>query len=59
MIMISADSFQVVTRAASRFREAEIGIYEITRQRPTVGLWTSKESIMQAMETLYEITSLD
>ncbi|ORY21434.1 Non-repetitive/WGA-negative nucleoporin C-terminal-domain-containing protein, partial [Naematelia encephala] len=48
--------FVIVFRAASQYREDEEGVYEVDRLRPTVELWTAQNSLIDALERLYNVT---
>ena len=46
----------MVQREASTFREEEIQSYEIDREHPTMEYWTAKDTIIDALEFLYNQT---
>lgn len=43
-------------KAASKYREEELALYEIDREKPSSPLWTARDTLIDALESLYGST---
>jgi nuclear pore complex protein Nup133 len=43
-------------RAASQYREKELGLYATDRENPATELWTAATGLLDALESLYNTT---
>lgn len=43
-------------RAASQYREDELGLYAMDRENPSTELWTASTTLLDALEELYGTT---
>lgn len=43
-------------KAAAKYREEELALYEIDREKPFLPLWTARLSLIDALESLYGST---
>lgn len=43
-------------RDSARLREDEVDIYNIERKQPAIELWTSQDSLLNSVETLFTAT---